>query len=89
MFHVPVKYAVFQDMVRGRQRYLLAAGAESLATVCQDGAAKSATYTGPDLDILLGPCFPFHVDKDVPHILLALEVPGLPEVRMPRYPSPR
>ncbi|KAK9834613.1 hypothetical protein WJX74_005750 [Apatococcus lobatus] len=80
MFHVPAKYAVFQDMVRGRQRYLLAAGAASLASIRQTDDAESATYTGPNLDIVLGTeAFPGH--KDIPHVLLALDVPGLPEKR--------
>lgn len=80
MFHKPVKYAVFQDLVRGRQRYLLASGAASLATIQQNDAAESATYTGPNLDIVLG-AEGTAGHKDTPHILLALDVPGLPEVR--------
>ena len=84
MFHAAIKYAVFQDFQRGRQRYQLAADAASLATVQMDDAAESGIYTGPNLDSLLTP--PNSVNRGLPHILLALEVPGLPEVPLVSSP---
>ncbi|KAK9861577.1 hypothetical protein WJX84_004241 [Apatococcus fuscideae] len=79
MFHAAIKYAVFQDFQRGARGTSWQQMLRPWQPCKMDDAAESGIYTGPNLDSLLTP--PNSVNRGLPHILLALEVPGLPEKR--------